>query len=156
MKELVAAETYWLSISQHDHFAQEIDALQKKHMIHNSSCLLPLHPLVDSSGLLRVGGREQNSNAPYSSQLPVILHGKHPVAKLLIQSEYLHLLHTGPKLLTSSLSCRFHCWMPQHYSIHHSWMRDLPTNLCQTSSSADGSTAYGACDARLCVQPSWC
>ena len=109
----VMAETYWLSISQQEYFAEEIDAIQWKITLPNSSCLLPLHPIVDSSGLLRVGGREQNSGAPYSSQHPIILHGKHPVSKFLIQSEHLRLLHAGPKLLTSSISRRFHIsWTP--------------------------------------------
>ena len=108
VEELATAETYWLSISQQEHFAREIDAIQREDTIPNSSCLLPLHPLIDSSGLIRVGGREQNSRAPYSSQHPIILHGKHPVTKLLIQSEHLRLLHAGPKLLTSSLSRCFH------------------------------------------------
>ena len=108
VEELTTAATYWLSISQQEHFANEIDAIQKKFSIPNSSCLLPLHPFVDSSGLLRVGGREQNSKAPYSSQHPIIIHGNHPVTKLLIQFEHLRILHAGPKLLTSSLSRRFH------------------------------------------------
>ena len=101
-------ETYWFSISQQKHFAEEIDAIQRKVTLPNSSCLLLLHPIVDSSGLLRVGSREQNSRAPYSSQHPIILHGKHPVSKLLIQSEHLRLLYAGPKLLTSSIGRRFH------------------------------------------------
>ena len=37
MKELVAAEYYWLSISQQDYFAEEIDALQKKRALRSSS-----------------------------------------------------------------------------------------------------------------------
>ena len=108
VEELAIAEIYWLSISQQEHFAREIDAIQKEDTIPSSSCLLPLHPLIDSSGLLHVGGREQNSRAPYSNQHPIILHGKHPVMKLLIQSEHLRLLHAGPKLLSSSFSRRFH------------------------------------------------
>ena len=131
VKELVAAETYWLSISQRDHFAREIDSLQRKHLVHDSSCLLPLHPLLDSSGLIRVGGRVQNSNAPYSSKHPVVLHGKHPVAKLLIQSEHLRLLHAGPKLLTASLSRRFH--IVGHRKIIRSITRGCVT--CRRSSA---------------------
>ena len=108
VEELTAAETFWYSISQQDHFTEEFDALQSRSTIHGSSCLLPLHPFVDSSGLLRVGGRECNSKAPYSSQHPIILHGKHPIVRLLIRSEHLRLLHAGPKLLIASLGRRFH------------------------------------------------
>ena len=54
--------------------------------------LLPYHPFLDSSSVLRVGSREQNSNAVYSSLHPIILHGKHPLAKLIVHSEHIHLL----------------------------------------------------------------
>ena len=39
---------------------------------------------------------------------PIILHGKHPVTRLIIQSEHLWLLHAGPTLLTSVLNRQFH------------------------------------------------
>ena len=39
---------------------------------------------------------------------PVILHGKHPITKLLIKMEHLRLLHAGPTLLAASIGCRFH------------------------------------------------
>ena len=39
---------------------------------------------------------------------PVILHGKHAVAKVIILTEYLRLLHAGPTLLSSSLNRKFH------------------------------------------------
>ena len=39
---------------------------------------------------------------------PVILSGKHPLTKLMIQTEHIRLLHAGPTLLTSSLSRRYH------------------------------------------------
>ena len=164
MKELVAAEYYWLSISQQDYFAEEIDALQKKHALRSSSCLLPLHPFIDSSGLIRVGGRVQNSDAPYSSQHPVILHGKHPVVKLLIQTEHLRLLHAGPKLLTSSLSRRFHivghrkiirsitrrCVTCQRISArpHPQLMRQLPMERV-TSDSVFNSTISDQCTSNM-------
>jgi len=78
VEELMSAERYWLLIAQQDHFSKEIKALKNNKDIPKSSCLLPLHPFVDSSMLLRVGGREQNSKASYASQHPIILHGNHP------------------------------------------------------------------------------
>ena len=109
VKEIAAAETYWELTCQRDHFASEIDALNSQEDdAPNYGCLLPLHPFLDSTGLLRVGGRESNSNAPYSSQHPLIVHGKHPLTHLLIRTEHARLLHAGPKLLTASLNRRFH------------------------------------------------
>ena len=108
VREIAAAECYWLSISQGVHFPAELEALKSHSAIPTTSCLVPLHPFLDSLGLIRVGGRQQHSKALVSSQHPIILHSKHPVAHLLIRSEHLRLIHAGPQLLASSLSCRFH------------------------------------------------
>ena len=106
--ELQAAETYWVSIIQRDHFTKEIQALKESKDLQQSSILLSLHPILDSSGVLHVGGRAHNSKASYSFQHPIILHGKHPVTKLIVQSEHLRLLYAGPNLLTCSISRHYY------------------------------------------------
>ena len=103
--ELQEAERYWLYISQSDHFLEEIQALKNSQVISRSSCLLTLHPFLDSNSSLRVGGRQNQSSLSSPSQHPVIVHGKHPITKLLISSEHLRLLHAGPQ---PSLSQRYH------------------------------------------------
>lgn len=64
-----------------------------------SSFLLLLHPLCDELVLLCVSGQEQYSARSFSSRHPVILHGKHPITKLLITSEHCTL---------AFLSCHVH------------------------------------------------
>ena len=108
MDELNAAEIYLLSTAQQECFSDEIHSIKQRVVLSNSSSILPLHPFMDSSGLLRVGGRDQNSKLPYATQHPVILNGKHVLTKVVIQSEHLRLLHAGPTLLTASLGRRFH------------------------------------------------
>ena len=39
---------------------------------------------------------------------PLILYGKHPLTKSIIQSEHTRLLHAGPTYLHSSLSRQYH------------------------------------------------
>ena len=107
-EELDEAEYYWISIIQNDHFQNEIQTLKQKCLSKKSSPLLPLHPFQDSNKLLHVGGRQQNSRLSYSKQHPLILHGKHPVTKLIIRSEHQHLLHAGATFLTTSLCRRYH------------------------------------------------
>ena len=97
-----------MMLSQNNHFSTEIAALKAKHRLSSSSCFLALHPFLDSKKVLRVGGRESHSNLSYSKIHPIILHGKHPITKLIVRSEHLRMLHAGPTLLSSSLSCRFH------------------------------------------------
>ena len=82
--------------------------LKEDRQLHKSSPLIPLHPYLDVDDLIRVGGREQNSNRAYSTQHPVILHGSHAIIRLIIQSEHLWFLHAGPTLLSYSLNHRFH------------------------------------------------
>ena len=108
VQETVCAENYWLSHSQKDIFTPETAALTSNTPLTSNSTLLCLHPFLDSNGILRVKGREQNSKLAYSTMHPVILHGKQPITKLIIQEEHVRLLHAGPTLLTSSLNRRFH------------------------------------------------
>ena len=107
-QKLHEAEYCWISIIQNDHFQNEIQTLKQECLLKKSSPLLPLHPFLDSNKLLHVGGRQQNSKLSYSKQHPLILHGKHPVTKLIIHSEHQRLLHAGPTLLTTSLCHRYH------------------------------------------------
>ena len=76
--------------------------------VSQSSPLKALNLLLCSSGLLRVGGHEEDSKRSYDAKYPMIIHAKHPVEKLLVHSEHERVLHTGPLLLTASLSSKFH------------------------------------------------
>ena len=99
VSELNKAVSYWVSVSQSAHFATELGALRSG----NSASLLKSSPLI--SFLDEVG---QNSRLTYDRQHPIILHGKHPVSKLLIHMEHVHLLHAGPLLVSASLGRRFY------------------------------------------------
>ena len=108
IEELGKAENYWVSLSQGEHFASEIQSLRAKLELPNSSSLLPLRPFLDNTNVLRVGGRISNAELSLSQCHPMIIHGKHPLARLLIHSEHKQLLHAGPTLLMSSINRRFH------------------------------------------------
>ena len=49
-----------------------------------------------------------HSKLSYSQMHPIVLHGTHPMTKLIIEAEHLRLMHAGPTLLASSLSRRYH------------------------------------------------
>ena len=106
--ELSAAERYLIKFSQEAHFATEIALLKAKKSLPRSSGLVSLHPFIDANCILRVGGRESNSNLSYIQTYPAILHGNHRLTRLIIHSEHLRLLHAGPSLVFSSLSRRFY------------------------------------------------
>ena len=88
---------------QGDHFSIEIASLKGDSVVPGSSPLFVLHPFMDSSGLVRVGGRVQNARISYDTKHPVILHGRHPITKLIVSSE-----HAGPTLVMASLCRRYH------------------------------------------------
>ena len=106
--ELNAAETYLLSQAQTHDFPTEAHSLEKGKSLPKGNRLQPLHPFIDQSGLIRVGGRLHNSHFSYSQRHPIILHGRHPLTRLIVQAEHTYLLHAGPTSASSSLGRRFH------------------------------------------------
>ena len=82
--ELCLAEVHLFSVVQADQFSFEISLLKLNHSVPKGNCLLPLSPFVDSFGLIRVGGRQSLAHLSFSRKHPIILHGGHPMVKLLI------------------------------------------------------------------------
>ncbi len=74
----------------------------------NNSCLKSLRPFLDAHGLIRVGGRICNAELAYSTKHPIVLHGKHPITHLILESEHQRMMHAGPNLLCASICLRFH------------------------------------------------
>ena len=106
--EVNKAEVHWQATSQSHSFQKEIESLKKKKVVSRASCLRTLHPFLDDSGLLRIGGRLRKSQFAFSRRHPVILLGRHPLTKLIIRAEHVRLLHAGPTLVNSSLGRRLH------------------------------------------------
>jgi hypothetical protein len=78
--------------------AQEIEDLTKGQAVSTTSNLKALHPFVDQEGLLRVGGRLQQSTLPYHMIHQMILPANHHFTKLIVSAEHVRLLHAGPQL----------------------------------------------------------
>ncbi|GFU31596.1 integrase catalytic domain-containing protein [Trichonephila clavipes] len=57
----------------------------------------------DEHGLVRVGGRLQNSQLPFNSKHPIILPSQHSISELLIKEQHIAHLHAGPTLLAHVL-----------------------------------------------------
>ena len=82
----------------------DIASLKFKKSLPRGSRLLTLHPFFDSDNVVRVGGCESHTKLSYSQTHPVILDSKCCVAKLIICSEQVQILHAGPTSPLSSLS----------------------------------------------------
>jgi hypothetical protein len=107
-EELMASERYWVKYSQECSFPSELTRLKNNQRVSLDSCLKSLNPFIDEQGLIRVGGRQSNTDLSFSQRYPVVLHSKHSLVSLITQYEHLRLLHAGPTLLTASLNRRYH------------------------------------------------
>ncbi|GJQ87162.1 hypothetical protein Trydic_g8746 [Trypoxylus dichotomus] len=105
--ELKNSELVILKNVQIQSFSNDYHNLQRSKPLNNKSKLLSLNPFLDSSGLLRVGGRLTQSNFSYDKRHPVIIPQSHHVSDIIARNEHIRLLHCGPQTLLASLRDRY-------------------------------------------------
>ncbi|XP_045450168.1 uncharacterized protein LOC123658922 [Melitaea cinxia] len=93
--------------AQLESFANELYTIAKDKSLPLKSKLLPLDPFIDTLGILRVGGRLQNSKFDFNKKHPILLDGKHHFSKILMRHEHFRLLHAGPQLLLAAVREEF-------------------------------------------------
>lgn len=106
----LASETLIRKLQQ-ECFHDEIHALSNGKQLNKTSKLLSLNVFLDEKGLLRVGGRLENSQLSYTMKHPVVLPAQAHVTKLIIHQMHLDTLHGGPKLMQSLLTRQY--WILQ-------------------------------------------
>ncbi|GFR31288.1 integrase catalytic domain-containing protein [Trichonephila clavata] len=77
--------------------------IKKQTSLPPKSPLRSLHPFIDEHGLVRVGGRLQNSQLQFNSKHPITLPSQHIISELLIKEQHIAHLHAGPTLLAHVL-----------------------------------------------------
>ncbi|XP_018375251.1 PREDICTED: uncharacterized protein LOC108769020 [Trachymyrmex cornetzi] len=100
-EELNTAKIFWVKVTQQLFFPTEIKVLSKGQQIPRSSPLIRLTPFLDSSGLLRVGGRLQNSLLNEAEKHPLILPNKSALTSLIISDAHVRALHGGTQVTLS-------------------------------------------------------
>jgi hypothetical protein len=121
-QEIDATLICCVQLVQHISYKQEIRHLQEKQEVSPKSSLRSLHPFLDQQGILRVGGRIQQSSLPYQMIHQMILPVNHHFTKLVVTAEHLKLHHAGPQLLVANLRQRF--WISSYKD---------STDVCHTS-----------------------
>lgn len=84
-----------LRLVQRTAFDEELAALSKRKSIASTSSLFKLSAFIGSDGLLRVGGRLDNSQLDYEHKHPVILPMIHPIPRLIIRHVHQESRHPG-------------------------------------------------------------
>jgi hypothetical protein len=72
-------------------YAQGIKDLTEQQKVATDSSLKTLYPFIDQEGILRVGGRLQQSNLPYHAIHQMILPASHHFIKLIVSAEHIGL-----------------------------------------------------------------
>ena len=106
VKDLQRAELLLIKAVQHQAFAREIEALANKSpkdqkdpnirkSVKRTSPVHRLKPILDSDGVLRVGGRLLQADLPYAAKHPVLLPKKAHLTNLVIRHFHERSGHQG-------------------------------------------------------------
>lgn len=105
--EKQCALNFFVISSQKIAYQQDIENLKKKILVNAKSKLGSLHPILDRSGMLRVGGRLENSGMTYEEKHPIILPSDCHLTTLIIRKHHLATLHEGAQLVSGLIRKRF-------------------------------------------------
>ncbi|XP_057329785.1 uncharacterized protein LOC130670399 [Microplitis mediator] len=107
--DLEVAKLFWIRETQCAYFSSEIKAIQAGKGLHKNHVLSRLTAIVDHTGILRVGGRLQNSQLSEDSKHPAILPRHSKLSDLIIADAHSRTLHGGTQLTLSHV--RKTCWI---------------------------------------------
>uniref|UniRef100_A0A8D8XKE2 Uncharacterized protein n=1 Tax=Cacopsylla melanoneura TaxID=428564 RepID=A0A8D8XKE2_9HEMI len=104
ISELKSSRLICVKASQEEHYGKEIKMIKGKKFVHS---LRTLSPFVDSTGILRVGGRLRNAPLPEEAKYPILISNKCHWVKLLIEHFHKVTIHGGPALVQSLIQRMF-------------------------------------------------
>lgn len=147
--EVQRALEYWIRQEQSIYYAAEIKAFNgpEGNGVEKTSSIYKLDPELDSTGILRVGGRLEHALLPFEQKHPALLPDVSPLAKLLVRQAHERTLHGGQRQMTAPLRQKFwitnlrqlvrmnnhrciSCTRQRHESIRQ-MMGDLPSDRIQ-------------------------
>ena len=106
--DITRARDWILKENQTRNFPKEKRALERRLDIPPTSRLKALNPLLDSTHLLRVGGRLANSSLTSSQQHPIIGDSKDTIIIQCFEHIHVSLCHCGPSLLLGYTGAHLH------------------------------------------------
>ena len=106
--DITTARNWILRENQSLNFPKEKRALERGLAIPPTSRLKALNPLIDSTHLIRVGGRLANSSLTYSQQHPIVADSKDSLIMKWFTHVHIALCHCGPSLLLCYTGAHLH------------------------------------------------
>lgn len=101
------ALNFFILSSQRCAFHEEIKNVSKRSSVSCKSKLISLYPILDSNGILRVGGRLENSQMNYEEKHPIILPTHCHLTTLIIRQQHFATMHGGAQLISALIRKRF-------------------------------------------------
>ena len=102
--DIQVAELAIIKLLQNASFANEIADLESDaSMVRGSSSLRKLDPFLDDEGVLRVGGRVQNSTLDFQVKHPVLLPKDHHISECILRHFHRHGAHQGRGMTLNAL-----------------------------------------------------
>ncbi|XP_058816493.1 uncharacterized protein LOC131679770 [Topomyia yanbarensis] len=106
-KELNRALEVYLKHVQQQHYYDELQRLHQHKDVKRQSTLFQLKPFLDERGLLRVGGRIEQSNLQYDTKHPLLLPRNSILTFLVLHRDHIMHHHCGPQTLLAASRSRF-------------------------------------------------
>jgi Family of unknown function (DUF5641)/Integrase zinc binding domain/Integrase core domain len=106
VNELNASLTFIIKQIQNHSFSKEITELSNNKNLSNKQ-LISLTPILDQSGLLRVGGRLKNAEINFDQKHPILLPSKNHVTYLILKHQHERLGHAGGQNVLSNVRLRY-------------------------------------------------
>ncbi|XP_018577810.1 uncharacterized protein LOC108916094 [Anoplophora glabripennis] len=107
VEELKRSEVHWLKYIQNKEFPAETKSLKNNELLPRTSAILSLSPFLDHDGLMRLGGRLQESELSYETQHPIILPKSSPWINKIITHTHEKLHHGGVNITLAEIRKKY-------------------------------------------------
>ncbi|XP_048481522.1 uncharacterized protein LOC125489539 [Plutella xylostella] len=105
---MIRAERLLIKYAQMQSFPDDLKDLKKINTLSKLSKLLTLSPYLDDFGILRVGGRiEAARDVPADMKHPVILDGRHHIARLIVKHLHIRAAHGNHETVVNELKQKY-------------------------------------------------
>lgn len=110
--EIQAAATVWIKHAQMLNYRNELETLKSNDKQYlPKSKISAMRPIMDEYGILRVGGRIDKANVPYTQRHPIIVPPRSRLAYLILNQAHQETKHGGPQAMMAFIRTNY--WIPQ-------------------------------------------